>query len=72
MNEFLPEFVVDETVDIAAPVGRVWEAIVDTPARAAWWPYLNLDATVGGRFEERCTNDEGVEVVTEGQVVDFV
>lgn len=61
-----------ESVTVPAPPGRVWHALVDAGARAAWWPWLDLDATVGSRFEERWTDDAGDAVVTSGLVVEAV
>jgi hypothetical protein len=43
---------VDESVVIAAPAH-------EAEARARWWGHLELDASVGGRFEERWTDGSG-------------
>jgi uncharacterized protein YndB with AHSA1/START domain len=67
-----PEPLVDESVMIAASARDVWRAIVQAEARAGWWEYLDLDATVGGRFEERWTDGEGRDVVTSGVVTEVV
>lgn len=61
-----------ESVTVTAPPRRVWHAVVDARARAAWWPWLDLDATVGSRFEERWTDGAGNAVVTSGLVVEAV
>ncbi|TMR06446.1 hypothetical protein ETD86_52755 [Nonomuraea turkmeniaca] len=64
--------VVDESIAIVAPAHDVWQAIVNAEIRAGWWSYLDLDATAGGRFEERWTTDDGREVRTGGQVIELV
>lgn len=61
----------DETITIAAPTHHVWEAITDPKIRARWWAYLDLDPTVGGRFEERWTDSDGSTVLTHGRVLDL-
>ena len=63
---------VEEKVVVAAPVSRVWDALVTDAARATWWPHLELDATPGGRMRERWTDESGNEVLTHGQVLDVV
>ena len=63
--------VVERMVVPAAPE-RVWRAIVDGTGRAGWWSYLQLDASPGGRMEERWTDAGGAEVVTSGEVVEAV
>jgi uncharacterized protein YndB with AHSA1/START domain len=68
VGEQQSEMSVDESIVIAAPAHEVWRAIVVTALRAGWWSYLDLDATVGGRFEERWTHDGGREVLTSGVV----
>lgn len=64
--------VVEEAVDIAAPVNQVWRALVDPEIRAGWWDYLTLDAQVGGRFEEYWTDPDGRAVRTAGEVTELV
>lgn len=54
-----------ESVLVPAPPERVWWWITDAGGRAAWWPYLDLDATPGGRVEERWD-----DVVTSGEVLE--
>jgi uncharacterized protein YndB with AHSA1/START domain len=44
---------VRESVLVAAPPERVWSLIAGAEERARWWPYLDLDASPGGRMEER-------------------
>jgi uncharacterized protein YndB with AHSA1/START domain len=63
---------IDESTSISAPADDVWRAIVVAEVRAGWWAYLDLDATVGGRFEERWTDGDGREVLTAGTVTDVV
>lgn len=63
--------VVHEATVVAAPVELVWATIVDDDRRAAWWPYLHLDARPGGGFEERWTDGGGTPVVTSGDVLDL-
>lgn len=60
---------VDESVLVSAPAAIVWQALVTTRGRAGWWPYLELDARPGGRFEERWRDASGAETVTRGEVV---
>lgn len=51
---------------VGAPVDDVWAALADpTP----WWPGTTLDGRLGGRFEERWTDDGGTAVVTSGEVL---
>jgi uncharacterized protein YndB with AHSA1/START domain len=64
--------VVDESTTVDAPAHRVWQAIVDPRARSGWWGYLDLDARVGGRFEERWVDADGRKKLTHGHVVDLV
>lgn len=61
-----------EQLRVAAPADRVWTALTVAEQRRRWWPYLDLDATVGGRFEERWTDDAGAAKVTSGTVLDTV
>jgi uncharacterized protein YndB with AHSA1/START domain len=63
---------VDESVVIAAPAHEVWRAVVEAEVRAGWWGYLELDASVGGRFEERWTDGSGRQVLTDGLVTEVV
>jgi uncharacterized protein YndB with AHSA1/START domain len=67
-----PDVAVDESIRIAAPAHEVWLAIVDAKRRAGWWEYLKLDATVGGRFEERWADGDGREQLTSGVVVEAI
>ena len=53
---------VHEAVVVPAPPERVWSLVIHP---AGWWPYLELDAVPGGRFEERWQ-----EIVTSGDVLD--
>jgi uncharacterized protein YndB with AHSA1/START domain len=71
-RQWEPEPLVDESVTIAASAHDVWRAIVHAEARAGWWEYLDLDPTVGGRFEERWTDSDGRDVVTSGVVTEVV
>jgi uncharacterized protein YndB with AHSA1/START domain len=66
------EPLVDESILIAAPAYQVWRAIVVAELRADWWSYLDLDATVGGLFEERWTDGGGQEMLTSGTVTEVV
>ena len=66
-----PDLLVAEAVLVAAPAEQVWSTIVEREERARWWPYLDLDATTGGRFEERWTDATGTEVVTSGEVLEI-
>lgn len=68
MSSLSDQTVVDERITVAAPVERVWHAIIDSDARRAWWGYLDLDPRVGGRFEERWTDADGNPKRTHGQV----
>ena len=61
---------VRETVVVPAPADRVWWRIVEADGRAGWWPYLALDATPGGRMEERWTDAGGHELRTTGEVLE--
>ena len=61
---------VRETVLVPAPPERVWSLIAEDEGRAGWWPYLSLDATPGGRMEERWTDAAGDEVRTGGEVLE--
>ncbi|WP_169809363.1 SRPBCC family protein [Actinomadura chibensis] len=70
-ERFGEDLVVDESIVIRAPARQVWRTIVDADARAGWWEYLDLDATPGGRFEERWTGDDGTEQITSGEVVEL-
>ncbi|HEX2118428.1 MAG TPA: SRPBCC domain-containing protein, partial [Acidimicrobiales bacterium] len=63
---------VHEAVVVAARREDVWRAIVGAEARAGWWPYLDLDATPGGRMEERWTDGAGADVVTAGEVIEVI
>lgn len=63
---------VDESILVAAPPERVWAAVADPAELAAWWSYLRLDCTPGGRVEERWTDGQGRPVTTSGVVVDAV
>lgn len=72
MTERQPENMVDESITIASPAHHVWRTIVLAELRAGWWEYLNLDATVGGRFEERWTDSDGREMITAGVVADVI
>jgi uncharacterized protein YndB with AHSA1/START domain len=72
VTEQRPETVVDESVVIAAPAHRVWQGVVVAETRAGWWEYLRLDATVGGRFEERWRDGDGQEMITSGVVTDLI
>lgn len=65
-------FTIDEAVIIAAPAEHVWRALVDDPVRESWWPYLRLDATVGGTFEETWTDAEGRLRRTQGTITELV
>ena len=56
---------VSESVLVPAPQERVWSLIVEVEGRARWWPYLELDASSGGRMEERWN-----DVVTTGEVLE--
>jgi uncharacterized protein YndB with AHSA1/START domain len=67
-----PEPLVDESIAIAASAHDVWRAIVVAEVRAGWWAYLDLDATVGGRVEERWTDGGGREMFTSGEVTEIV
>jgi predicted DNA-binding transcriptional regulator YafY/uncharacterized protein YndB with AHSA1/START domain len=62
--------VLEEATFVHAPAERAWHALVTAEGRAAWWPYLELDAGPGGRFEERWTDAAGNEVVTSGDVLE--
>lgn len=63
---------VDESVVIAAAVHEVWRAVVVAEVRAGWWGYLQLDASVDGRFEERWTDGSGRQMRTSGVVTEVV
>jgi uncharacterized protein YndB with AHSA1/START domain len=67
-----PQPLVDESIVIAASAHEVWQAVVLAELRAGWWEYLDLDATVGGRFEERWTDGGGRELRTSGTVTEVV
>ncbi|MEU4447125.1 SRPBCC domain-containing protein [Actinosynnema sp. NPDC050801] len=72
MTEQQPEPLVDESTSIAKPAADVWRAITVAELRAGWWGDLDLDATVGGRFEEPWTDGDGREVLTSGTVTEVV
>lgn len=72
MDKGRQEPLVDESVVIAAPPPEVWHAVVVAEARAGWWSYLTLDASIGGRFEERWTDGSGRQVLTSGVVTELV
>lgn len=57
-----------ERTDVDAPISQVWGALVSPDERAAWWPYLTLDPSVGGRFEELWTDPSGDRKRTSGRV----
>ncbi|GII54780.1 hypothetical protein Pth03_31690 [Planotetraspora thailandica] len=62
----------DESIAVAAPARAVWQAIADPELRSRWWPGMELDPVVGGRFTERWTDEHGREVVTTGVVIEAV
>ncbi|MDP4506783.1 SRPBCC domain-containing protein [Nonomuraea turcica] len=72
MGEQRKEPLVDESIAIVAPARDVWQAIVIAEIRAGWWGHLDLDATAGGRFEERWTDDGGRQARTSGKVIEVV
>ncbi len=61
---------VRETALVPAPPERIWALIAEPDGRAGWWPYLELDATPGGRMEERWTDAGGNEMRTAGEVLE--
>jgi uncharacterized protein YndB with AHSA1/START domain len=63
---------IDEAIVIAAPASVVWSTLVDAHRRRHWWPYLELDAVIGGRLVERWSRPDGTEVTTSGSVRDVV
>ncbi|MFI6503169.1 SRPBCC domain-containing protein [Nonomuraea typhae] len=62
--------IVDESLLIQAPPERVWRALTDALDRAEWWGYIDLDVTVGGKVEERWSDDSGHPMLTEGVVTE--
>jgi uncharacterized protein YndB with AHSA1/START domain len=66
------EPLVDESIAIAASAHDVWRAIVVADIRTGWWEYLDLDASVGGRFEERWSDGRGQEMLTSGVVTEVL
>jgi uncharacterized protein YndB with AHSA1/START domain len=72
MGERRPVSLVDESVVIAAPAHHVWRAVVVAEIRTGWWDYLELDASVGGQFEERWTDGSGRQMRTSGVVTQVV
>lgn len=62
---------VDEHITISAPPNAVWPALIDAEARKKWWSYLELDPVIGGRFAERWTGPDGVDVVTSGAITEL-
>jgi uncharacterized protein YndB with AHSA1/START domain len=64
--------VVDESVQVAAPAEAVWRALVAPEERADWWPGLDLDPVVGGRFEEHWRDAAGTRRLTTGTVTALV
>jgi uncharacterized protein YndB with AHSA1/START domain len=55
--------------DLPASRESVWRAVTVDECRQAWWPYLELDATPGGRFIERWRDAAGRDRVTSGVVL---
>lgn len=66
-----PRPVIEEDVTLTADLPRVWSAIVDAEDRSHWWGYLELDARLGGRFEEHWTDGAGRPRVTSGCVTEL-
>lgn len=66
------EHVVDEQIEIAAPIEPVWHAITDPDARSRWWGHLDLDPRVGGQFEERWNDPDGNPIRTHGEVIEII
>lgn len=64
--------VVDVSVTVAASRERVWRALTDAADRAEWWHDLDLEVTVGGKLEERWTDDNGLPMITTGRVTSVV
>lgn len=49
---------------------RVWQALVDPAHRNRWWAQgVVLEPSLGGRFEDRWTDDDGQTMLTFGKVV---
>ena len=61
-----------DSIEIEVSITRepraVWRAIVDAAERRRWWSYCDLDARLGGRFEERWQNDRGAVTLTHGAI----
>ncbi|MER7458824.1 SRPBCC domain-containing protein [Micromonospora sp. NPDC126480] len=55
---------VQQSVEIKAPVERVWRALVDADTRRGWWSYLDLDPVVGGQVKETWEGPEGANQTT--------
>ncbi len=55
---------------ISAPTMSVWMAIRDSRHRSAWWSYLDLDASAGGRLLERWRDADGREQQTRGTILE--
>lgn len=53
---------------MAATPERAWDVLVRDELRADWWPWLQIDAAVGGALVERWTDGDGRDVVTSGTV----
>ncbi|BCJ62519.1 SRPBCC family protein [Micromonospora endophytica] len=63
--------IVQQTVEIGAPVPRVWQALVAADVRAGWWSYLDLDPVVGGKVTETWEGPDGSNQTT-GVITDLV
>jgi uncharacterized protein YndB with AHSA1/START domain len=59
---------VDETIEVEAPVERVWRALAEPDLLAAWWDGMSLDLRAGGRFVERWIDEHGRRCTTSGAV----
>jgi len=57
------------SLEVGAATGAVWAALVDPAKRREWWPYLHLDARVGGDLLEVWRDGAGREQRTRGTVL---
>lgn len=47
----------------------MWRALTDPADRAEWWHDVDLDVAVGGKLEERWSDDTGTPMLTTGHVL---
>lgn len=60
-----------ERISIAAGRGRVWQALTDPRDRERWWPAVDLDPEVGGRFLQLWSAAEDLPERAGGRITEF-